>query len=221
MKGEKAVLRYSVKDTGIGIKDEDLGKLFAQFERIEESRNRHIEGTGLGMNIALQLLLLMGSDLKVQSEYGRGSEFYFDITQDIINSEPLGDFNERIHQAAKEYNYAVTYSAPNARILVVDDNEINRKVVRGLLKQTQIKISEAGSGKECIDMVKQQSFDLIFLDCMMPVMDGVETFRILKDKNLCGSTPVIMLTANAVVGAKEQYLKEGFSDYLTKPIIPD
>ena len=221
MKGEKAVLRYSVKDTGIGIKDEDLGKLFAQFERIEESRNRHIEGTGLGMNIAMQLLVLMGSDLKVQSEYGKGSEFYFDITQDIINSEPLGDFNERIHQAAKEYNYAVTYSAPNARILVVDDNEINRKVVRGLLKQTQIKISEAGSGKDCIDMVKQQSFDLIFLDCMMPVMDGVETFRILKDKNLCGSTPVIMLTANAVVGAKEQYLKEGFSDYLTKPIIPD
>ena len=221
IEGEKAVLHYSVKDTGIGIKDEDLGKLFAQFERIEESRNRHIEGTGLGMNIAMQLLVLMGSDLKVQSEYGKGSEFYFDIEQSITNSEPLGDFNERINQAAKAYSYDVSYIAPNARLLVVDDNEINRKVVRGLLKQTQIQISEAGSGKECIEIMEQQDFDLIFLDCMMPIMDGVETFHILKERNLCGSTPVIMLTANAVVGAREQYLAEGFSDYLTKPIIPD
>lgn len=216
-----ATLHYSVKDTGIGIKEEDLGKLFAQFERIEETRNRHIEGTGLGMNIAMQLLLLMGSELKVQSEYGKGTEFYFDIEQDITNSQPLGDFYEKIKQVTTEHSYNTSFIAPGAKLLVVDDNEINRKVVRGLLRQTQIQVYEAASGKECIDMMEQQDFHIVFLDYMMPIMDGVQTLHKLKDKNLCSSTPIIMLTANAVVGAKEQYLKEGFDDYLTKPIIPD
>ena len=221
VKEDKAILHYSVKDTGIGIKEEDLGKLFAKFERIEESRNRNIEGTGLGMNIAMQLLMLMGSELKVQSEYGKGSEFYFEIEQVVTNSEPLGDFYERINQAANEYNYNAGYIAPDAKLLVVDDNEINRKVVRSLLKQTQMKVYEAESGKECIEMVEQQKFDMIFLDYMMPIMDGIETLHQLKEKNLCNDIPVIMLTANAVVGAKDQYLKEGFDDYLTKPIIPE
>lgn len=221
VEGENAILHYSVKDTGIGIKEEDIGKLFARFERIEESKNRHIEGTGLGMSIAMQLLVLMDSDLKVESEYGKGSEFYFDIVQKITNVEPLGDFHERIQRVEKEYEYDMNYIAPDAKVLVVDDNEMNRKVLRSLIKQTQIKVYEAGSGEECITMVEQQDFDIIFLDGMMPIMDGVETLRAMKDKNLCSNTPVIMLTANAVVGAREQYLKEGFDDYLAKPIMPD
>ena len=221
VEGEEAVLHFSVKDTGIGIKEEDISKLFAKFERIDEAKNRHIEGTGLGMNIAMQLLNLMGSELKVESEYGKGSEFYFDIIQKVINAEPLGDFHERILQTAKEYEYDMSYIAPDAKVLVVDDNEMNRKVFRNLLKQTQITVYEAGSGEEGIAVVRQQEFNIIFLDYMMPNLDGVETLQIMKEKKLCDDTPVIMITANAVVGAREQYLAAGFTDYLTKPIMPD
>lgn len=222
VEGENAILHYSVKDTGIGIKEEDLEKLFVQFERIEESRNRHIEGTGLGMNIVKQLLLLMGSELGVKSEYGKGSEFYFDIVQKVVNNEPVGDLREQnIRQEMEEDENTLNYIAPDAKILVVDDNAMNRKVLKGLLKDTQIKIYEAKSGGDCIAMLEKLNVDIIFLDYMMPIMDGVETLRIMKEKNLCKDIPVIMLTADAVVGAKEQYLSEGFDDYLSKPIIPD
>lgn len=219
--GENAVLHFSVKDTGIGIREEDIEKLFARFQRIEEARNRYIEGTGLGMNIAVQLLMLMGSELQVQSEYGRGSEFSFDIVQRVINAEPLGDFQERILRVAKEYDYQVGYVAPDARVLVVDDNEMNRKVFGNLLKQTQIQVYEAESGIACLEMVKQHVFHMIFLDHMMPEMDGIETLHAMQKQRLCGDVPVIMLTANAITGAKEQYLREGFHDFLTKPIMPD
>ena len=218
--GDNAVLRYVVKDTGIGIKDEDLERLFAKYERIEEKRNRHVEGTGLGMNIVIQLLSLMDSELKVKSTYGKGSEFSFELVQKVVNEEPLGDFQNRILLETGESEYGTCYIAPEARILIVDDNEMNRKVFRSLLKRTQIVIYGAQSGEECIELMKQQEFDLVFLDYMMPGMDGVETLHKLKEKNLCGDTPIIMLTANAVVGAREQYLKEGFQDYLTKPIQP-
>lgn len=219
--GENAILHFCVKDTGIGIKPEDIEKLFAKFQRIEEVRNRHIEGTGLGMNIVVQLLKLMDSELKVKSEYGVGSEFTFDIVQKVINEEPLGDFQERILRVAEEYNYQTGYIAPEAKVLVVDDNEMNRKVFMNLLKQTQIKVLEAESGIACLELVKQHAFHIIFLDHMMPDMDGIETLYALKEQKLCGDIPVIMLTANAVVGAREQYLKEGFQDFLTKPIMPD
>ncbi|MBQ7066310.1 MAG: response regulator [Lachnospiraceae bacterium] len=221
IEGENAILHYSVKDTGIGIKEEDLGKLFVQFERIEESRNRNIEGTGLGMNICAQLLRLMGSDLKVESEYGKGSEFYFDIVQKVTNFEPLGDFHKRIFSTDTEYECDKNYVAEDAKVLVVDDNEINRKVFRNLLKRNQIKVYEAESGEECLAILERQKFDIIFLDYMMPIMDGVETLHEIKDRDLCGDTPVIMLTANAIVGAREEFLNEGFDDYLTKPIAPD
>lgn len=221
VEGENAVLHFSVKDTGIGIKEEDLGRMFSKFERIDEAKNRHVEGTGLGMNIAMQLLNLMGSELKVESEYGKGSEFYFDLVQEIVNPEPLGDFHERILRSSEEYEYDISYTAPGAKVLVVDDNEMNRKVFCNLLKQTRMNIYEAGSGEACIGLVEQQVFDMIFLDYMMPNMDGMETLQILKEKNLCENTPVIMLTANAVVGAREQYLEAGFDDYLAKPIAPD
>ena len=219
--GDKVLLHFKVIDTGIGIKEEDLDKLFAKFERIEESRNRHIEGTGLGMNITQQLLMLMGSELEVESEYGKGSEFYFTIEQGITNAEPLGNFNERINQRESQYNYTLSYVAPNAKILVVDDNEINRKVVRSLLKKSQIKVSEADNGMDCIKILEEEKFDIVFLDYMMPVMDGVETFNEIRNRHLCDDVPVIMLTANAVVGAKEQFMSAGFTDYLTKPIAPE
>lgn len=219
--GDTAIIRYSIKDTGIGIKEEDLGKLFTQFQRLEETRNRNIEGTGLGINISVQLLLLMGSELKVESEYGKGSEFYFDITQKIINTKPIGAFRERHLNLENNSENDNSYTAKDARVLVVDDNDINRKVFRNLLKRTMIHIEEADSGKECLSILEHQKFDIIFLDYMMPNMNGVETLHNIKARNLCPDTPIIVLTANAVVGAKEEYLNEGFDNYLSKPIIPN
>lgn len=220
-------IHFSVKDTGIGIKEEDMGKLFADFERIEESRNRSIEGTGLGMSITVQLLKLMDSKLQVESVYGEGSEFYFDLKQIIKNSEPIGNFSNRIMMGAKEYEYNAPYTAPDAKILVVDDTEINRVVLAGLLKETLIVIDEAGSGAEGLNKILNNDYDIIFLDHMMPDMDGPDVVK--EFKKLVGegkvktnlNTPIIALTANAISGAREQYIEMGFSDYLSKPIIPD
>lgn len=219
--GENASLHYSVKDTGIGIREEDIGKIYDAFQRIDVSRNRYIEGTGLGMNIVQQLLRLMGSELQIQSEYEKGSEFSFDIVQNIVNKEPLGDFRKRLLQASEKNNYRTGYTAPKARILVVDDNKINLNVFKGLLKQTQIQVYEADSGRACLNILKQQAFDLIFLDHMMPEMDGIETLHAIRQEKLCKGIPIIMLTANAIIGEKEKYLSEGFDDFLAKPIIPD
>ncbi len=220
VEGERAILSWSVEDTGIGIKEEDIEKLFSEYQRIEETRNRYIEGTGLGMTITVQLLKLMGSELKVESVYGKGSTFSFELEQKVVNAEPIGDFEEKIYREATDYEYQVSYIAPNARVLVVDDNALNHKVFRSLLKQTKVQVYEAMSGREAITILENQSFDIIFLDHMMPEMDGIETLQEMKVRNLLGNVPVIMLTANAIIGAKEEYLKQGFHDYLTKPIVP-
>lgn len=201
-----------------------MPKLFEEFERIEENKNRYIEGTGLGMNITTQLLYLMGSRLEVESTYGKGSRFFFDLEQNIVDDTPLGDFEARMNQAAEMiYAYAATLYAPNAHILVVDDNPVNRRVLISLLKPTGIHVMEAGSGARCLDLIKQNHFDLIFLDHMMPGMDGMETLRRMKQlkEQQCSDTPVIALTANAVSGAKESYLAAGFDGFLAKPIISD
>ena len=221
--GPDGILHFEVEDTGIGIKEEDLPKLFAEFERIEEKRNRNIEGTGLGMNITVQLLALMGSKLKVDSVYGKGSKFYFDIRQKIVDVTPIGDFESRVKNLAESYEYKTVLFAPDAKILVVDDNSLNRKVFINLLKQTQMHITEAGGGQECLELVKENHYDLIFLDHMMPEMDGVETLHHMKELSDYPNkdTPVIVLTANAVTGAREMYLKEGFDDFLSKPIASD
>ena len=212
-------LYFEVKDTGIGIKKEDLDKLFAEFERIEEKRNRNIEGTGLGISITTQLLTMMGSQLKVDSVYGEGSKFYFNLLQNIVDKEPIGDIKERIRQRVVEYSYEVNFVAPEAKILVVDDNQVNRKVFLNLLKYLQMEIHEAAGGLACLDMITKQSYDVIFLDHMMPDLDGVETIKKMHtlENNLCKETPVIALTANALSGAREMYLDIGFSDYLSKP----
>lgn len=217
-----AVLRFEVEDTGIGIKEEDLPKLFAEFERIEEKRNRSIEGTGLGMSITRQLLTLFGSRLQVESVYGKGSKFYFELEQKIVDATPIGDFEARVRQSAEDYSYSAGLYAPDARILVVDDNAVNRKVLRNLLKTTRIQVSEAAGGRECLKLVQENHYDLIFLDHMMPEMDGVETLHHIKELSdfPCEGTPIVVLTANAVSGAKEKYLAEGFDNFLSKPVAP-
>ncbi len=221
--GNDVILNFSVEDTGIGIKQEDISKLFAEFERIEETRNRKIEGTGLGMSITTQLLELMESKLQVQSVYGKGSVFSFSVQQRIVDNEPVGSLDERAARQAKEYSYQVLFTAPDALILVVDDNALNRRVFKNLLKATKAMVEEAAGGMECLEMTRQKHYDMIFLDHMMPDLDGIETLHRLlaEEDNPCRDTPVVALTANALAGAKERYLKEGFYDFLSKPIIPD
>ena len=216
---DQAILHYVVKDTGIGIKQEDIGKIYDAFSRFDISRNRTVEGTGLGMNIVQQLLLLMGSELQIKSEYEKGTEFSFDLVQQVVKTDSLGDFRGRLAKAKKDPDGRICYTAPQARVLVVDDNKINLKVFKSLLKETQMQIYEAVSGKECLAMLRENTYDLIFLDHMMPEMDGIETFHAMREEKLCENVPVIMLTANAIVGDKEKYLAEGFDDFLTKPIM--
>lgn len=219
---DKVVMHYEVADTGIGIREEDMPKLFKAFERIDMDHNRNVEGTGLGMNITIQLLKLMGSELKVESTYGKGSTFSFDLAQKIISKELLGNFQERLQNISKEYTYNVAFTAPDAKVLVVDDNDMNRSVFRNLVKKTHVQVTDVASGIECLAKVEKEHFDLIFLDFMMPEMDGIETYNRMKElpDNMCADTPVIMLTADAVSGARERYLKQGFKDFLSKPIVP-
>ena len=221
---DKISLHFEIKDTGIGIKEEDIPKLFSAFERIEEKRNRTIEGTGLGMNITQRLLHLMHSELEVSSVYGEGSTFGFAIEQRVVNWEPLGNFEETYrHMLSRHKEYHEKFTAPNAKILVVDDTQLNLAVVKGLLKQTQIQIVTAESGYECLHLVTKEHYDIIFLDHRMPGLDGIETLQKMQTlpNNLNAETPVIALTANAVSGAREQYLEAGFTSYLSKPIPPE
>ena len=218
---ETAMIRISVADTGIGIKEEDQERLFRSFQRVDEKRNRNIEGTGLGLVISKQLVELMGGKIWVKSVYGEGSEFFVEFPQKIVSEKGMGEFSP--HSAAADeamIQKTTNFTAPDARILVVDDVETNLKVFKNLLKDTYIKIETANGGAECLEQTKNTGFDLIFLDHRMPEMDGIETLHNMRmrpdDPN--GETPVIMLTANVVAGAKENYLREGFTDYLTKPI---
>lgn len=220
--GSVYALAFQVKDTGIGIRQEDLVKLFQEFQRIEEERNRNIEGTGLGMSITTKLLELMGSKLEVESVYGEGSTFSFALEQKVIDAEPIGNLGERIKKRATEYSYQAAFTAPQAQVLVVDDNSVNRKVFAGLLKETKVMVDEAAGGMECIRMAEEKQYDVIFLDHMMPDLDGIETLHRIREMKECPNynAPVIALTANAVSGAREMYLKEGFDSFLSKPIIP-
>ena len=223
IEGRKVILDFSVEDTGIGIKQEDISRLFEEFARIEEKRNRNVEGTGLGLNITTQLLLLMGSRLQVESVYGEGSRFYFTLEQQIVDSTPIGNLEERIRKQSREYTYTSAFVAPQANILVVDDNPINLKVFISLLKRTKLNIDVADSGKACLELIAGKHYDLIFLDHMMPEMDGIETLKHMKEMtvNCCTDTPIVALTANAITGAKEMYLAEGFDAFLPKPINPE
>lgn len=220
---DRVTMHFEVEDTGIGIKEEDMPNLFKAFERIDMGHNRSIEGTGLGMSITTRMLKLMDSELQVHSVYGEGSIFSFDVSQKIMSKELLGDFEERVRSTSKEYSYNVAFTAPDAKVLVVDDNDMNRNVFRNLVKKTHMQVTDVSSGMECLARVEKEHYDLIFLDFMMPTMDGIETFSRMKKLpvNMCADTPVIMLTADAVSGARERYLRQGFRDFLSKPIMPD
>ncbi len=220
-KDDAVYLDVAVKDTGAGIREEDMEKLFLKFERIEEEQNRNIEGTGLGMSITMSLLRLMDSALVVESTYGVGSTFRFRLEQKVAKWSPLGDYEESFRNAAaSQQKYHEKFTAPEAKILVVDDTPMNLTVFISLLKNTGMRIDTAESGDEAIIMTLEEEYDIIFLDHMMPGKDGIATLREIKEANGNPNrqTPAVCLTANAISGARETYMEAGFDDYLTKPI---
>ncbi len=221
--GDIVVLDFEVKDTGVGIKPENISKLFETFERIDEVKHRSIEGIGLGLSITKQLLEKMGSRLEIQSEYGKGSAFSFSLEQMVIDAKEIGNFVDKIKDKGKVQSYKASLYAPDARILVVDDNEVNRKVFSLLLKETGVQVKTADSGEACLKMVQEEHFDLIFLDHMMVHMDGIETLQKMQtmEVNLCKDTPVIAFSANATTGAKDMFREAGFDGFLPKPIAPN
>ena len=212
-------LCFTVFDTGIGMKEEDMENLFSPYKRIEEKRNRAIEGTGLGMSITKQLLELMGSELKVHSEYGKGSEFSFALQQEVAKWEKIGDITARLNALSSgTHEYRELFHAPKARILVVDDTEMNLTVMKSLLKRTLIKIDTAMSGKDAVRMAADTPYDILFIDHMMPDMDGIDTLKEIRRSGKVKDAPSVALTANAVSGAREMYLAAGFTNYLSKPV---
>ena len=214
-------LKVSVTDTGIGIKKENIDKLFDIFQRVDLKKNKAIEGTGLGLPITRQLVELMNGTISIQSEYGVGSCFTVQLPQKIVDSNPMGAFySEQLNKRNTNTHYKQLFEAPNASILVVDDVDMNLTVMKCLLKATKLQIDTAKSGKECLQKVKEKQYDIIFMDHMMPEMDGIETFHHIKEMKDCknSNTPVIALTANAISGMKEMYFQEGFTDYLSKPV---
>ena len=214
-------LDVAVIDTGIGIRKEDQGKLFDSFQRVDEVKNHNIEGTGLGLALTKYLLEAMGSKLLLESEYGKGSAFYFGLEQKIVDDTPIGDYQKMYEKSRQENErYRESFQAPDALILVVDDTRMNLEVCKGLLKKTKVQIDVAESGAECLQMCEQKEYHLILLDHKMPHMDGVECLQRIRqqEEGLNTNTTVIALTANAITGAKEYYLKNGFDDYLSKPV---
>ena len=217
-------LKIDVIDTGVGIKDEDKEKLFEKFKRLDIDKNKTVEGSGLGLAITSSLLDLMGGNITVESEYGKGSTFTISLPQRIVSDKPIGDFKSKLQESARERKrYTAKLTAPNAEILVVDDTPMNHVVIRELLKNTKAKVESARSGEECLTKQHQKKYDIIFLDYRMPGMDGIETLdEIKKDTESPNKdTPIIVLTANAISGARENFLREGFDDYLSKPIESD
>ncbi len=218
---ENLMLTIKVVDTGIGIKKADMKRLFTPFERIEESKNRNIEGTGLGMSIVRGLLSKMNSNLEVKSEYGHGSTFAFTIEQKVISWEPIGDYKQTQSEISKDLpSYRESFQAPDAHILVVDDMNANLTVIKGLLKATRIKIDTASNAQDALKLAHDTKYDILIIDHLMPNMDGIQMLHELrKDKTSANNDTIcIALTANAIMGAKEMYIKEGFESYLPKPV---
>lgn len=214
-------LKMSVADTGIGIREEDIGKLFSSFTRLDEKRNLTIEGTGLGLTITKQIIDKMHGNIKVQSVYGSGTMFTVILPQVVIDKQPMGNLQQAYEQEKRtRKTNQQSFHAPDASVLVVDDNAMNLAVVRGKLKKTQMKLDMASGGKECLELCRNQKYDLILMDHMMPEMDGIETLHALKEETITPNThtPVIALTANAIAGVEQMYLQEGFVAYLSKPL---
>lgn len=214
-------LIISVSDTGIGIKEDELSKIFDTFQRINMKANRQVEGSGLGLAITKQLTDQMNGSIKVESEYGKGSVFTISIPQEIIDANPISTISNTVNNSSDKKAFKHTnFTAPLANILIVDDNKVNLTVAKGLLKFVESTINTASSGPEALSLIKQNRYDIIFLDHMMPVMDGEETLKQIKSlsDNASKDAIIIALTANAISGSRELYLNMGFDDYLTKPI---
>lgn len=221
IEGDECTLYVEVKDTGIGIKEEDMEKLFESFQRLDERKNRNIEGTGLGMAIVQGILTMMDSTVVVKSDYGKGSVFSFKVKQGVVDPTPIGEYRRHRGELAKTDDNRELVVL-KADILVVDDNDMNLKVAKGLMKKLNVVPDTVNSGKKAIEMIKNKHYDIILMDHMMPVMDGIETLKLIRKNWLIdSSTTVIALTANAIAGAREMYLNEGFSDYMSKPIVPE
>ena len=218
--GGEIRLLVTVRDTGIGIREEDLDHIFAKFERADLTHNRSVEGTGLGLTIVKSLVRQMNGTIRVESRYGEGSAFTVVLSQQVIACEAIGDYQARYEQnIMEEEKQREPLHAPSASILAVDDSRLNLMVITGLLKYSGAKLSTAMSGDEALALTEQHPYDLILMDQMMPGMNGTETLRRLrKQSGKNGETPVICLTADAVSGARERYIAEGFTDYLAKPV---
>lgn len=214
---DSMLLKIRVTDTGIGMKEEELKHIFDAFQRLDEKRNQSVEGTGLGMTITKQLMELMGGKISVRSKYGKGTTFYLELPQEILDPAPA-QFQRKRKKA--EQQYRVSFVAPGVRILAVDDNPMNLAVLRGLLKKTEMQVDLVQSGLEAIAAVQKGRYDMILMDHMMPKMDGIETMKQIR--RLAGNqnpmAPIIVLTANATAGSQKQYIEEGFDDYLAKPV---
>ena len=215
---DQVELLFEIEDTGLGIKEEDLPKLFGSFQQVDTKKNHSKEGTGLGLAISKQLVELMGGSIGIRSEYGVGSTFYFTIPQTVVIRSM--DEIEGMELADLDTDNG-KFIAPNAYILLVDDNEMNRKVGLALLEPFQMRIDTAANGREALNMIKNNRYDLVFMDHMMPEMDGLEATEEIRksEEEYYRNLPIIALTANAIVGAKNQYLSEGFDDFLSKPIV--
>ncbi|MCR5324664.1 MAG: response regulator [Lachnospiraceae bacterium] len=208
-------LRISVKDTGIGIKPDDIERLFTAYERLDEVKNSNIQGTGLGLDISKQFAEMMGGKLWCESVYGEGSEFLFTLKQKIADPAQIGVFLEKTDESSGKA-YKPQFIAPDADILVVDDNPMNLNVIKGLLKPTKIFVTTAASGEECLEKIAVSDFNVVLLDHMMPGMDGIETLERIRADH--PDLPVYALTANSTAGGEEFYTSKGFNGYLTKPI---
>lgn len=216
--GDDARLMVSIEDTGCGIKEENIPTLFNSFERADMIKNRTIEGTGLGLAICKRLVESMGGSISVKSSYGVGSVFSFDIIQKIVEQEPVGNYDLLVPPG--EGQHEKTFIAPLAKILVVDDNLTNIKVAQGLLTMYQVRVDTALSGAECLEKLEKSNYHMIFMDQMMPEMDGIETTKLIRqsDNPTVRNMVVIALTANAVSGTREMFLQNGFQEYISKPI---
>lgn len=218
---DSALLTLGVRDTGIGLRPEDVAHITEKFIRFDTRKNRLVEGAGLGLTITSQLLELMGSHLEVQSTYGKGSFFYFVLSQPIVDETPIGDISQYKHtKETDDTEYRSLFTAPEAHVLVADDNTMNLNVFCQLLSDTGMNITTCTNGEELVRLSQEKKYDIIYTDHMMPVMDGVEAFMHIRHDpdNPNTDTPVILLTANAIAGAKEEYLTAGFNGYISKPI---
>lgn len=219
--GQKVVMIYSVSDTGMGIKKESLPYLFTAFKRVDEVSNRYIEGTGLGLSIVKQLVDLMGGTITVNSVYTKGSTFVVEIPQEIVDDSELGELNLETRHSMNTYeHYKQTFEAPDAHVLVVDDNDTNIMVAEKLLRDTKVQIDTAMSGEEALKKTLTEHFEIILMDHLMPKMDGIECLHRIREQvgGLNKETPVVVLTANAGSDNQTMYKREGFDGYILKPV---